>query len=365
MAIAERMARLRARMEATGTDLVVLGPSSHMVYMSTLSPHGDERPVLMVIGKHKAGFLMPALNVDSQRSHTDLPFYPWTDAEGPKAALTALLKDTLGDVAAPNLVLDETMRADFALLVLDMLPGARRRFTGDTVSALRAQKDAAEYALLKASQMINDGAMQAGFAALRPGVTELEVAGVIREYYKANGAAPEFTSVCFGANGAFPHHHTGHTALKAGDAVLIDIGGRSKGYPSDMTRVAHMGTPDAEFEKVHGVLEAAVTAAIAAARPGAKAKDVDKAARDVITEAGYGAFFLHRTGHGLGIDVHEEPYITGTNERVLEEGNVFSIEPGIYLAGKFGIRLEEIVILRNGRAEAFSELTRATHVVAP
>lgn len=363
MAITQRMARLREKMAATDTDLVVLGPSSHMVYMSTLSPHGDERPVLMVVGRQKAGFLMPALNADSQRPHTDLPFYTWSDAEGPHAALTRLLADVLGDVATPSVVLDETMRTDFSLFVLDMLPGARRRFTKDTVSALRACKDETEYQLLKASQAINDGAMRAGFAALKPGVTELEVAGAIRAYYKANGAAPEFTSVCFGPNGAFPHHHTGNTVLKAGDAVLIDIGGRKDGYPSDMTRVAHMGAPDAEFAKVHAVLERAVQAAIAMARPGVMARQIDAAARDVIAAEGYGDFFLHRTGHGMGIDVHEEPYITGTNERIIEEGNVFSIEPGIYLAGKFGIRLEEIVIVRAGWAEVLSDLPRATHVV--
>jgi Xaa-Pro aminopeptidase len=173
-----------------------------------------------------------------------------------------------------------------------------------------------------------------------------------------NGAKPEFTSVCFGENGAFPHHHSGERVLKANEAVLIDIGGRSDGYPSDMTRVAFCGEPSAEFRKVHAVLERAVSAAVAAAKPGVPAKTVDKAARDVITDAGYGEFFLHRTGHGMGIDIHEPPYITATAETILEEGHVFSIEPGIYLAGKFGIRLEEIVILRGNRAEVLSDLPR-------
>ena len=120
-----------------------------------------------------------------------------------------------------------------------------------------------------------------------------------------------------------------------------------------------IGTVDPEFEKVHAVVDAAVKAAIAAARPGVTAKSVDKAARDVIAAAGYGEFFLHRTGHGLGIDVHELPYITAAAETVLEAGNVFSIEPGVYLAGRFGIRLEEIVILRADHAEVLSELPRA------
>jgi Xaa-Pro dipeptidase len=354
----DRMARLRQRMAATKTDLVVLGPSSHMVWLSTLSPHGDERPVLLIVGKEKAGFLMPALNADSSRLHTDLPFFPWTDTEGPKEALEALLGDVGADMPDPSVVLDETMRADFALLVLDALPDATRRFTQDTIGHLRARKDENEYKILKANAVLNDEAMKAGFAALKPGISEIEVAETIKAFYKANGAEPEFTSVCFGPNGAFPHHHTGTTRLKANDAVLIDIGGRKDGYPSDMTRVATIGEAPEGFADVHAVLEKAVQAALAAAKPGARAKDVDRAARDVITEAGYGEFFLHRTGHGLGIDVHEPPYITATSETVLDKGMVFSIEPGIYLQGRFGIRLEEIVIVRGNHAEILSEMPR-------
>ena len=362
--LATRMSNLRARMAATNTDLVVIGPSSHMVYMADLSPHGDERPVMLLVSQSFAGFLMPALNVDSARQHTDLPFFPWSDAEGPAAALEQLLAATGIDRSAPSVVLDETMRADFALFLLDALPGATRRFTGDTVGYLRSRKDEAEYDALKKSAVLNDGAMAAGFAALKTGITEIEVANVIRDFYKANCATPEFTSVCFGPNGAFPHHHTGNTQLKSGDAVLIDIGGRIYGYPSDMTRVGYFGDKPADFDKIHGILDAAVTAAIAAAKPGVQASAVDKAARDVITAAGYGPNFLHRTGHGLGIDIHETPYITGTSETILEDGMVFSIEPGIYLQGQFGQRLEEIVIIRNGKAEILSEMPRAAVAAA-
>jgi Xaa-Pro dipeptidase len=352
-----RLANLRARMAETGTDLVVIGPSSHMLYVADLSPHGDERPVLLMVSPTFAGFLMPALNVDSARQHTDLPFFPWADADGPDAALKDLLAAT-GIPTSPSIVLDETMRTDFALLVLDALPGARRRFTQDTVGYLRSRKDDAEYDALKKSAVLNDAAMAAGFAALRPGITEYEVATVIRDFYKAHGATTEFCSVCFGPNGAFPHHHTGDTRLKDRDAVLIDTGGRIHGYPSDMTRVGYFGSKPQGFEEIHAILDRAVTAAIAAARPGVPASAVDKAARDVITEAGYGPNFLHRTGHGLGIDVHETPYITATSQTVLEEGMVFSIEPGIYLQGRFGLRLEEIVIIRNGKAEILSEMPR-------
>ncbi len=356
--LASRMDNLRARMAETNTDLVVIGPSSHMRYLADLSPHGDERPVMLMVSQNFAGFLMPALNVDSSRQHTDLPFFPWADADGPDAALEELLNATGIDRTLPSIVLDETMRADFALLVLDALPDARRRFTQDTVGYLRSRKDVAEYQAIKAAHLLNDRAVEAAFAALRPGMTEIEVAGLIEDFYLANGATTVFCSVCFGPNGAFPHHHTGATSLKPGDAVLVDTGCRLNGYPSDMTRVGYCGSAPEGFAEIHAIVDQAVEAALAASVPGARASDVDRAARDVITKAGYGANFLHRTGHGLGIDVHEAPYITGTSQTVLDEGMVFSIEPGIYLQGRFGLRLEEIVIIRNGKAEIFSEMPR-------
>jgi Xaa-Pro aminopeptidase len=354
----QRLSRLRARMQSTQTDMVVLGPSSHMVWLSGLSPHGDERPVMLVVTQGFAGYLMPALNADSSRAVTDLPFYTWTDAEGPKDALAKLLEDADAHRKGLRIGLDETMRADFALLLLDALPDVAREFTEPTIGSLRAQKDEAEYRALKENARINDIAMRAAFAACRPGVTELDIVKVINETYAAHGARPEFNLVCFGENGAFPHHHSGERVLKANDCILLDIGSRKGGYPSDMTRVGTIGKVDPEFDEVWAIVNRAVEAALAAARPGVPAKMVDKAARDVITEAGYGEYFLHRLGHGLGIDVHEPPYITGTSERPLEEGNVFSIEPGIYLQGRFGLRLEEIVILRKDGPEILSELPR-------
>lgn len=363
MTAPSRIDRLRQRMAETGTDLVAIGPSSHMVYLTGVDPHGDERPVMLLISSSFAGFLMPALNLDAARKSSDLPMLAWSDGDGPDAALAQLLDATGTDRAAPSIVIDETMRADFALLLLDALPGAQRRFTGDTVSFLRARKDEDEYRRLKASQLLNDKAMQAGMAALEPGVTEREIATIIRAVYLDNGAHPLFNLVCFGQNGAFPHHHTSDTVLKANDAVLLDIGGRLEGYPSDMTRVAHMGKPGEAFEAVHAIVDAAVQAALAAARPGVKASAVDAAARSIISEAGYGEFFLHRTGHGLGLDIHEPPYIAANSDAVLDEGMVFSIEPGIYLPGRFGIRLEEVVIMRADGPEILSELPRKAELL--
>ena len=357
-ATADRLARLRARMGETGTDLVALGPTSHMRWLAGLDPHGDERPVMLLVSQDHAGLLMPSLNAASVRQGTDLPFHEWTDAEGPEGALSDLLSACGADRPGVAVAVDEAMRADFALRLLDALPGARRSFAAETVGALRRRKDVGEVAALRASTRLNDGAAAAGFGALEVGMTELEVQGVIHDHYAAHGARPAFTIVGFGANGAFPHHHSGATRLERDQAVLIDTGCLLDGHPSDMTRCGWFGTPDPEFLRVAAVVERAVRAALDAARPGVPAREVDRAARDVIAAEGYGERFLHRLGHGLGIDVHEPPYLTAASGAPLEEGNVFSVEPGIYLEGRFGVRLEDIVVLRADGPEVLSGLAR-------
>lgn len=358
----DRLTRLRSRMEAEEIDLVALGPGAHMDWLMGFHPHPDERPCLACITPEAAAFLMPALNAEGSRPHTDLPFHEWSDAEGPDGAFATLL-DALGAGAARRIVLDETMRADFAALVQEALPGAERQFTASTIGSLRMRKDEDEYRVLKENALIADQAMEAGWAAMAAGLSELEVAKVIRERFKALGAEPLFTIIGAGGNGAFPHHHTGPTRLAQGDAVVMDIGGGMNGYSSDMTRMAVLGTPPEGYEAVHAIVEAAVQAALKAARPGAKAHEVDDAARGVIAAAGYGDYFVHRTGHGMGVEVHEQPYITSVSQTVLEPGMVFSIEPGIYLPGRFGIRLEDIVILRDDGPEILSQLPRTLKVL--
>lgn len=354
-----RIARLRQKMTENDVDLTILGPTGHMRWLAGVDPHGDERPVMLFVSQTYAGFVIPGLNAASVRQHTDLPFHTWSDDEGPARALAELIARCGVDTANLSLSLDEGMRADFALRVLDALPGARRSFSETTVSALRCEKDEDEYRALKAGALLNDRAVAAGFAALRDGISETEVAEVIAAEYDKAGARAEFISVCFGSNGAFCHHHTGATKLARNSAVLIDAGARYRGYPSDMTRIGWFGdSPSAAFLQVAGIVDAAVQAAIIAARPGVLASAVDRAARGVITAAGYGDRFLHRTGHGLGLEIHEEPYITGASARALGIGNVFSIEPGIYLEGAFGIRLEEIVFLRPEGVEVLSEMPR-------
>lgn len=354
-----RLARLRVRMVEAGVDLVALAPGAHLHWLCGFSPFADERPCLALIGHRGAGFLMPVLNADDVRQHTDWPFWEWADDQGPGAALAAALA-SLGPVAA--LSLDETMRADHALLVLDALPTARRGFAADTVGNLRLRKDATEIAALRENARIADLAQAALRAAIRPGVTEAQLAEAAREAFRAEGAVPEFTIVGTGANGAFPHHHTGDSVVQPGDAIVCDIGAKKDGYYSDITRMACCGAMPEGYAEVHAVVNAAVEAALAAIRPGVKAREVDAAARKVITDASYGPYFTHRTGHGVGQEIHEPPYITGVSDVVLEPGMVFTIEPGIYLPGRFGIRLEEIAVVTDTGCEILSTLSRAPFV---
>lgn len=354
---AARLASIRQKMAETGTELVAIGPGAHMQWLLGFHPHADERPCLLLIGPRNEAFLMPALNADGSREHTDIAFHPWGDEEGPAGALYAALA-AVGAANAKSVVLDETMRADFALLVKDALGGASHHFTEATIGALRMRKDDGEYRRLKENALVNDRAMKAGFTALRPGASEVDIADTIRAHYPTEGARPQFSIIGSGPNGAFPHHATGERRLRDGDAVVIDIGGSRDGFFSDMTRMAAIGYPPEGYREVHAVVEAAVRAALAAARPGVEARQVDAAARGVIAAAGYGDYFVHRTGHGLGTEVHEPPYLTSVSRTKLDEGMVFSIEPGIYLPGRFGIRLEEIVILRADGPEILSELPR-------
>lgn len=352
-----RLTALRAAMAANGTDLLALGPGPNMHWVAGFHPHADERPCLLMVTQDKAGFLMPVLNAAGSRERTDLPFWTWADADGPDAALQQALA-ALNATTARRVAVDEAMRADFALLLLDAMPQAAHAFARDTLGALRLRKDAGEQASLRAESLIADTAMEAIFAAIRPGVTENDLATIARGVFKDHGAAPMFTIVGAGPNGAFPHHHTGDTPLKSGDAVVIDIGAKAGDFSSDITRMAILGDGPADYARVHDVVEAAVQAALAACKPGVRASTLDRAARQVIEDAGYGPHFVHRLGHGMGLEGHEPPWISESSDTILEPGMVFSIEPGIYLEGRFGLRLEDIVILQEDGPEILSRLPR-------
>ena len=358
----EKIDKLRLLMKETDVDLIVLSPGANLNWLLGINPHADERPLLFFLTQSKSGFLMPELEAESARQHTDIDFYNWADASGPLEAIDELLTNLKG-FSSRTIVIDDTMRADHAAIVQDKLLNAKRLFTASTIGALRMRKNEAEQRTLRINASQADIAMETAWDMLSPGMTEEEVAFEIQNSFSNQEASPQFSIVASGVNSAFPHHQTGSKVLKEGDVIVIDLGGKFAGYASDITRMATLGSPPKDYTLVHQIVDDAVRAALAVALPGEAAKNVDKAARGVIERAGFGEFFVHRTGHGLGSEIHEPPFITSTSETILEPGMVFSIEPGIYMPDKFGVRLEEIVILKEDGPEILSRLSRKLKII--
>ena len=358
-----RMMALRAAMAREGTELLALGPGAHMQWLLGFHPHADERPCLLLVGPEGEAFLMPKLNAGAAAEATPIALHRWSDDEGPADALAAALT-AVGGSSAGTVALDETMRADFALLLLDRLPGARHGFCDATVGPPAHVEGRRRTGGAQVRGRHRRPGDAGGLGPDAPG-HDRGRGGRDRqgELCPPTARRRSSRSSAAGRNGAFPHHATGSTVLKSGEAVVMDIGGTKSGMSSDMTRMAVIGTPPEGYAEVHAVVEAAVQAALAAAKPGVKAHVVDDAARGVIARAGYGDYFLHRTGHGLGVEVHEPPYLTSVSQTVLEEGAVFSIEPGIYLPDRFGIRLEDIVYLTADGPEILSSLPRDVTVI--
>lgn len=353
-----RRENVRKRLVSQGVDLLAAGPTSNMRYLLGYVPHPDERPCLLLLTPDGEHFLVPDVNLADAKGSVSLKLTSYSDEDGPAGAAGKAL-ESLGIGPTATVALDAPMRADFALLVLERT-GWQPAVSADAVlGPLRLVKEGVEIDQLRSSAACADEAMQAAFGFLRPGVKESEVAAVVRDAF-ARAGSPDgtFTLIGSGPNGAFPHHEAGDRALVEGDAVVIDIGASLGGYHSDITRMAVVGQDPRGYEEVHDVVERAVAAALAAARPGVRVRDVDAAARGVIGEAGFGEYFPHRTGHGLGLEEHEPPFITRTGETVLEQGMVFSIEPGVYLPDRFGVRLEEIVVLERSGPAILSRLGR-------
>jgi Xaa-Pro aminopeptidase len=364
VAMTDRIANVLAQLPATGTDLVVLAPSDNLMYVCGFSPVADERMCMLLLGAQGVAFVMPKLNAEQSAQHVpDIPFDTWADDEGPDAALgTALARVASG---ARRIAIDPHLRADHLIALQGRIAGNPQYVSAEEVlRPLREIKSEAELAVLARSAATADEAMLRALEACRAGASESEVAsGAAAGFLESGADAVDFIIVASGPHGAMPHHHTGKRVLEQGDGVVIDLGGLLDGYSSDLTRNAFIGEPTAEYLEVHGIVEAAVQAALAAARPGATCGDVDAAARGVIDDAGYGEYFVHRTGHGLGISGHEPPWIMRGSSDVLREGMVFSIEPGIYLPDRFGVRLEEIVHTTRDGCSRFSSLPRDLHVV--
>jgi Xaa-Pro aminopeptidase len=229
---------------------------------------------------------------------------------------------------------------------------------------LRAVKDAEELAVLARAASAADAAFADIVLVPFAGRREADVAADLADALRRHGhRTADFTIVGSGPNGASPHHEAGERVIADGDAVVLDFGGHLDGYYSDITRTVFVGEPPQEFDRVHDVVRRAQQAAFEAVRPGVPAEEVDRAARDVIDDAGYGQWFIHRTGHGIGLELHEPPYIVAGNATKLGAGMTFSIEPGVYLPGRFGVRIEDIVAVGDDGAVRLNQARRDPQAV--
>ena len=347
---------MQGLLSAHGIDLAVIGPTSHMRYLTGGSPHADERFSVLFVDATDAQLVVPKLNADAVASFTSVPILTWEDAQGP---VPALRSSFAARRRVGKLAVDGAMRADFLLPLIPVLGPAEIVSADPLLSVLRRRKSPEEIEALARSAGQADRAVEAVLAAVKPGVTEKSLAWEAEKAFRALGAERvSFTLIAFGADSAHPHHASGEKALARGECVLLDIGASLEGYQSDITRMAFLGEPPGEFLRVYGIVREALRAGREAVKPGVPLGDVDRAARSVIEEKGYGEHFIHRTGHGIGLDLHEAPWVTAGNAEPVEEGMVFSVEPGVYLPGKFGIRIEDIVAAEPGGSRS---LTRSTH----
>lgn len=344
LAYASRIARLQRVLRSERLAGAVFAPTDQMRYLIGWAEPGHERLIaLLVPAQGQPALVVPAMNAaqarDNPASLRDIRY--WEDAEGWHDTVRRLLQSW--QIEGRGLAIDDELHSVHLLGLQALLPGVSCIPAGDLMARLREVKTAEELALMERSAAVTDAVYEECLPALREGITEREMQDAIAQAYQRRGTRPAFALVCFGPNSARPHHSPGETRLKRGDVVIIDIGCLLDGYASDITRTVAFGVPDPEAKRVYEIVHAAHCAAREAGRPGVTCQAVDRAARRVIVRAGYGDYFIHRTGHGIGLSTHEPPYLVEGNRQRLRKGMCFSDEPGIYLPARFGVRIENIV----------------------
>jgi Xaa-Pro aminopeptidase len=347
----DRVHRARDLAGELGLDLLVLTPGSDLRYLSGYSAHAMERLTALAVPRRGEPVLVvPRLEapmVDaSPAGSLGLEVLAWDETDDPFARLAAAVTARLGGQPTRVAVGARTW-AEHALGIQRALPGAALELAGPVIDRLRMVKAQAEVEELAAAGAAIDRVHARMGEWLRVGRTEAEVGADVAAAILAEGhVSVDFTIIGSGPNGASPHHELSDRVVEGGDVVVVDIGGETAtGYRSDCTRTYVVGAAaSAEVAEWYAVLQEAQAAATAAVRPGVTCEQVDAVARDVITAAGWGEHFIHRTGHGIGLDTHEAPYVVAGNALPLEPGMAFSVEPGIYLAGRCGARIEDIVV---------------------
>lgn len=359
----EKMAQLAGLARNAGVEGVVLGPSADLAYLTGLAPLGDERfKALFLLADGRFFYISPELYYEETRMALgeQADIFKWSDTEGFAAAIArAGEKYRLAGAFAVN----DGVRAVDAI-DLSVLTGMKLRNGVPLTEALRVVKTPAEQEALRRAARIADRVADEMPAHIRPGMTEGEIREKLESLlfaYGAQGLAFE-TIVASGPNSSRPHYCGGGRVIAENDVMVLDFGCRVEGFCSDISRTVFVGEPTAKMKEVYAVVLAANEAGEAAAKAGVSAQTVDRAARAVIGKAGYGEYFINRTGHGIGWADHEPPFIKEGNAQILADGMAFSVEPGVYLPGEFGMRVEDIVLLSGGRAEVLNRADKSLRI---
>ncbi|WP_058945986.1 aminopeptidase P family protein [Thermococcus sp. 2319x1] len=321
----------------------LITPGSNLYYLTGMSPQAtEERLFLLVVNKEGESVLIAPKLYENEVEWENSVF--WSDEENPYEILERVLASL--NLKGGKILVEDTMRASFLIHIERLLKDYTFYPLSVVARELRMRKDEKELSLMKKAAEIADKVFYEIISRELIGKSEkqvaLEIEFLIRELADGVSFSPIVAS---GKNAANPHHTPGNRKIRSGDFVILDFGARYKGYCSDITRTIAVGHPNEKLKEIYEIVKEAQERAFQSVREGIKAKEVDKAAREHIFEKGYGNYFVHRTGHGIGLEVHEEPYISQTNERILERGMTFTIEPGIYIPNLGGVRIEDDVVV--------------------
>jgi Xaa-Pro aminopeptidase len=361
---ADRLQRTVAEAASRGIGPLLVTPSADYEYLLGYRAPALERLTCLILPVEAAPTLvLPRLELPLARHAMgalaeELELVPWDETDDPFQLVSSRLGGAL------RVGLQDQMWSRFVLRLRALLDPAELVDASPAIGAVRRVKRPEEVDRLRTAAAAADEAMRAITAERLSGRTEAEVSRRISELLVAAGHdTADFAIVGSGPNSASPHHEPGQRVIETGDAVVFDIGGTRAGYCSDTTRTAFVGEPPPDFAALYEVLRLAQAAACDAVAPGVPACDVDRAARRIIEEAGYGAAFFHRTGHGIGMETHEEPYIVESNGEALVAGHAFSVEPGIYISGQWGARIEDVVVCTDDGVERLNTTSTELYLV--
>ncbi|MFP3712777.1 aminopeptidase P family protein [Puerhibacterium sp. TATVAM-FAB25] len=361
---AARMRRAVDAARAAGLDGLLVTPGPDLVWLTGYRPTAltERLTALVLTADREPTLLVPTLerpDAEAAEGAAAATLVDWTDGADPYAAASALLRPD------GRYAVSDSAWAMHLLGLQAALPASRYHAMTARLPMLRAVKDADELARLDAAARAADATYEEILGVRFAGRRETEVAADLADLLRGFGHEQvDFTVVGSGPNGANPHHEAGERVIEPGDCVVLDFGGLMSGYGSDTSRTVCVGEPTDEVREVHEVVRQAQQAGVAAVRPGVACQEVDRAARRVIAEAGYGERFIHRTGHGIGLTTHEPPYMIEGEERPMVPGMCFSVEPGVYLPGRFGVRIEDIVTVTEDGGRRLNTTNRGLRTVA-